>query len=92
MAYRDSPTALPPMVNLGVSLTADGFAVEVICLAPPSAPAGPETLVPGAALTEPTVNGACANASEPPVPCAEPRGKSPRMQSVKPKRVFMPGF
>ena len=30
---------------------ADGFAVEVICLAPHSAPAGPETLVPGLRIT-----------------------------------------
>jgi glycosyltransferase involved in cell wall biosynthesis len=51
LAYRDSPTALPPMVNLGVSLAADGFAVEVICLAPHSAPAAPETLVPGLRIT-----------------------------------------
>lgn len=47
LAYWDSPTALPPMVNLGVSLAAAGFDTELICLAPPSTSASPEVLVPG---------------------------------------------
>ena len=38
LAYWDSPTALPPMFNHGVSLSADGFDVEIICLAANSAP------------------------------------------------------
>jgi glycosyltransferase involved in cell wall biosynthesis len=46
LAYRDSPTGLPPMINLGVSLAEEGFTVEVICLARQPAPAVPEALVP----------------------------------------------
>ena len=51
LAYWDSPTALPPMVNLGVSLAAAGFNAELICLAPHSTPASPEVLVPGLRIT-----------------------------------------
>ena len=51
LVYWDSPTALPPMFNHGVSLAAAGFDVEFICLAPHSAPAGPEVLVPGLRIT-----------------------------------------
>jgi glycosyltransferase involved in cell wall biosynthesis len=42
LAYCDSQTALPPMFNHGVSLAADGFDVEMICLEPNAAPAPAE--------------------------------------------------
>jgi glycosyltransferase involved in cell wall biosynthesis len=42
LAYWDSPTALPPMFNHGVSLSSDGFDVELICLEPHSTPAAME--------------------------------------------------
>lgn len=51
VAYWDSPTALPPMFNHAVSLTAAGFDVEMICLAPHGAPARPEVPVAGLRTT-----------------------------------------
>lgn len=47
LAYWDAPTALPPMYNHAVSLAQDGFDVEMVCLAPQSAPARPDAPVPG---------------------------------------------
>jgi glycosyltransferase involved in cell wall biosynthesis len=47
LAYWDSPTALPPMFNHGVSLSADGFDVEMICLAANSGGAAADPLVSG---------------------------------------------
>jgi glycosyltransferase involved in cell wall biosynthesis len=47
LAYWDAPTALPPMFNHGVSLSADGFGVEMICLAPTSAAAAADTSMSG---------------------------------------------
>jgi glycosyltransferase involved in cell wall biosynthesis len=47
LVYGDTPTGLPPMVNLAVSLVAAGFDVELICLAPQTPPAHAEVLVPG---------------------------------------------
>jgi glycosyltransferase involved in cell wall biosynthesis len=51
VAYWDSPTALPPMFNHAVSLTAAGFDVEMVCLAPHGAPARAEVPVPGLRTT-----------------------------------------
>jgi glycosyltransferase involved in cell wall biosynthesis len=51
LAYWDSPTALPPMFNHGVSLSADGFDVEMICLAANSASAAADPLVSGLSST-----------------------------------------
>ena len=51
LAYWDSPTALPPMFNHGVSLSADGFEVEMICLAPNGARPAEEVPTPGLRIT-----------------------------------------
>jgi len=51
LAYWDSPTALPPMFNHGVSLSADGFDVEMICLAPHAGTASVDPHVPGLSTT-----------------------------------------
>jgi glycosyltransferase involved in cell wall biosynthesis len=51
LAYWDAPTALPPMYNHAVSLAADGFAVDLICLAAPVAPARQESTPPGLHIT-----------------------------------------
>ena len=50
LVYGDTPTGLPPMVNLGVSLVAAGFDVELICLAH-ATPAKAEVPVPGVRIT-----------------------------------------
>jgi len=51
LVYWENPSSLPPMVNLGVSLAAAGFDVELVCLASHSAPVTAEVLVPGFRLT-----------------------------------------
>jgi glycosyltransferase involved in cell wall biosynthesis len=51
LVYGDTPTGLPPMVNLGVTLAAAGFDVELICLAHPSRSAQSETPLPGIRVT-----------------------------------------
>jgi len=51
LAYWDSPTALPPMFNHAVSLSVDGFDVEMICLAPDSAAVVVDPQVPGLSST-----------------------------------------
>jgi hypothetical protein len=33
VAYYESPSSLPPMLNLGLSLAAEGLEVEAICVA-----------------------------------------------------------
>ncbi len=47
LAYCESPTALPSMFNEGTSLAGEGFEVESLCLASPSAPSRTEAHAPG---------------------------------------------
>jgi len=47
LAYCDSPTALPSMLNEGASLAGAGFEVESLCLASADAPSPSESHAPG---------------------------------------------
>jgi glycosyltransferase involved in cell wall biosynthesis len=49
LVYGDTPTGLPPMVNLGVSLAAAGFDVELLCMA--HATPAIDEVVPGVRIT-----------------------------------------
>lgn len=47
VAYCESPTSIPPMLNEGMSLAADGFEVEAICVASSGGSASTEVHAPG---------------------------------------------